>query len=324
MIVNSLVPNPTDKIKILAKTLDSHETACYINPSLVKDIQITIQHPQTPTKAEFKPIQFEDFDDSDDEDEEMPPNKRRKIDEDEEEEVKPKGEDETMEEGIPYRKVKSRSGSEWYPNILDNGRLTAFIPGTPGAGKSYLAAELIKLLPSDYDILLFTALEEDDGNFKQFGKRVHKIKMTPENLSRMSLANIRKVSKHPILLFDDIDKIRNREVEKWTFKVLEDALANGRGHKKHNGEGDIHTIVTSHALNDYRKTKYTLENSDYVAIFPGSTTRAQMDRLFDKIGLSKEMCERIYRAGKTCSVRRVIIHKVSPMYIIIGDTLSLI
>lgn len=327
MIVNSTTPPGNTKTKILAKTLDSHESACYIDPMSVREIQSSLKHPSSSKREEFKPIEESDFDDSDSEEEEMrryTPSKRRKIEYDDGKDDDGESGDDTSEEGIPFRKVKSHSGSEWYPNILDNGRLTAFIPGTPGAGKSYLAAELIKLLPSDYDILLFTALEEDDGNFKQFGKRVHKIKMTPENLCRMSLANIRKVSKHPILLFDDIDKIRNREVERWTFKVLEDALANGRGHKKHDGEGDIHTIVTSHALNDYRKTKYTLENSDYVAIFPGSTTRAQMDRLFDKIGLSKEMCERIYRAGKECSVRRVIIHKVSPMYIIIGDTISLI
>lgn len=218
----------------------------------------------------------------------------------------------------------SPSGEEWMPKILDNGRLTAFIPGNPGAGKSYLAADLIELLPSNYDILLFTALEEEDGNFSRFKKRLYKIKMTPENLKKLTLANIRKVSKNPILLFDDIDKIRDKAVEKLTFSILEDALANGRGHKHHDGEGDIHVIVTSHALNDYRKTKYTLENSDYVALFPGSTTYAQMKRLFEKMGLDKDLCDYVIKKGKEASVRRIIIHKVAPMYIIIGPLISLI
>lgn len=216
------------------------------------------------------------------------------------------------------------SGEEWYPSILDNGRLTVFIPGNPGAGKSYLAAELIETLPSNYDILLFTALEEEDGNFKAFKHRLYKIKMTEENLARMTLSEIRRVSRHPVLLFDDIDKIRDKKVERKVFELLEDALANGRGHVRHNGEGDVHVIVTSHALNDYRKTKYTLENSDYVALFPGSTTYAQLTRLFEKMGLSKELCDVVYEKGKKCSIRRIIIRKVTPMYIIIGDTITLI
>lgn len=216
----------------------------------------------------------------------------------------------------------SFSGEEWYPVI--NGRLTAFIAGNPGAGKSYLSKELIHLLPEHSEILLFTALEEEDGNFSEFGDRLYKIRMTPENLSRMTLTNIRKVCKNPILLFDDIDKIRDKSVEKIIFAILEDALANGRGHKKHDGEGDVHVIVTSHCLNDYRKTKYTLENSEYVAVFPQSTTYSQMRRLFDKIGLSKEICDQMVEMGRRGEVRKVIIHKVAPMYIIAGSLIFLI
>ena len=222
------------------------------------------------------------------------------------------------------REAWSPSGAEWYPEILENGRLTAFIAGNPGAGKSYLAKQLIQLLPEDYDILLFTALEEDDGNFKEFKDRLWKIRMEPEVLKTITLSAIRARSKHPILLFDDIDKIRDKTVEKLTFAILEDALANGRGHKKHNGEGDIHTIVTSHALNDYRKTKYTLENSDYVGVFPASTTKCQYDRMFQKLGLPQELCDFTYEMGKNGECRSVLIKKTAPMYLIASPFITLI
>lgn len=222
------------------------------------------------------------------------------------------------------REAKSVSGREWFPNILTNGRLTMFIAGNPGAGKSFLAKEMISLLPKDCDILLFTALEEDDGNFTEFGPRLHKIRMVPETLRKITLSEIRKRGKRPVLLFDDVDKIRNKEVEKLTFAILEDALANGRGHEKHDGVGDIHVIATSHALNDYRKTKYTLENSDYVGVFPQSTTYAQMQRLFEKIGLDKTLCDEVMRLGRRGEVRAVIVRKVAPMYIICGDVISLL
>ena len=222
------------------------------------------------------------------------------------------------------RIAESPSGAPWIPDVLSNGRLTMFIAGNPGAGKSYLAREMIENLPPNYDILLFTALEEEDGNFKDFGDRLFKIKMTPENLENITLSAIRARSAHPILLFDDIDKIRDKTVEKLTYALLEDALANGRGHRAHDGTGDIHTIVTSHSLNDYKKTKYTLENSDYVGLFPGSTTKAQYVRMFQKLGLPMELCDETYELGKRGDVRSIIIKKVAPMYIIYGHVIELI
>lgn len=226
--------------------------------------------------------------------------------------------------GEERRTGYSISGEEWYPNLKQFGRLTAFIPGNPGAGKSYLANELINLLPPDAEVLLFTALEEEDGNFESLKGRLYKIRMVPENLERLTLTEIRKRCRNPILLFDDIDKIRDKTVERLTFRILEDALANGRGHKRHDGKGDIHVIVTSHSLNDYKKTKYTLENSDYVAVFPQSTTYAQMKRLFEKIGLTKEMCDAVMKMGRDGVVRHVLIRKIAPMYIITGPIIELI
>ena len=235
----------------------------------------------------------------------------------------------SMIKGLGINPDKARrgvapSGEEWYPNVEGFGRLTVFIPGNPGAGKSYLANDFINLILPSSEVLLFTALEEEDGNFEGLKGRLYKIRMDTDNLDRLTLTQIRRMCKNPILLFDDIDKIRDKNVEKKTFALLEDALANGRGHKKHDGEGDIHVIVTSHSLNDYRKTKYTLENSDYVAVFPQSTTYAQMKRLFDKLGLSKELCDEVIQMGKNGLARRVIIKKVSPMYIIMGDIIELI
>lgn len=220
------------------------------------------------------------------------------------------------------REAFSPSGEPWYPNIYSH-RFTIFIPGNPGAGKSYLASDLINMFPRDHEIILFTALDEEDGNFDIFKDRMYKIRMEPENLEKINLTTIRKHCKHPILLFDDIDKIRDKRVEKLTYAILEDALANGRGHRKHDGVGDVHTVVTSHALNDYRKTKYTLENSDYIALFPGSTTYRQFETMFKKLGLSDELCKEMFDLGKK-GVRSIIIHKVSPMYLIAGPLIKLL
>ena len=223
------------------------------------------------------------------------------------------------------RPVSSLSGDDWVPCFEGVDRMTMFIAGNPGAGKSYLAKEMIKLMPKDYNILLFTALEENDGNFDDLDKEhLFKVRMEPDVLRSISLEEIRKRSKNTILLFDDVDKIRDRTVSALTFAIMEDALANGRGHEKHDGKGDLHVLCTSHALNDYKKTKYTLENSNYVALFPGSTTNRQMHTLFEKIGLDKELCNYMIRLGKRGAVRSIIIHKVAPMYIIFGHNIMLV
>lgn len=228
--------------------------------------------------------------------------------------------------GYGYKQgIQSFTGADWRPHF--NDRMTMFIAGTPGAGKSYLAKQMINLLPPDIEILLFTALDEKDGNFDELGKsRLFKIKMTPDVLGKISLAEIRKRSsgKQTILLFDDVDKIRDPKVQAATFAIMNDALANGRGHEKHDGNGDIHVLCTSHSLNDYQKTKYTFENSNYVALFPGTTPALQMYRMFDKLGLDKKLCQKMMRLGRSQEIRSVIIHKVVPMYMIYGNKIMLL
>ena len=228
-------------------------------------------------------------------------------------------------DGSTSKPESSITGAIWKPHL--NDRLTMFISGTPGAGKSYLAKEMINLLPDNLDILLFTALEEKDGNFDDIKKeRLFKVRMVPEILSSITLKAIREKAKSPqtILLFDDVDKIRDPKIQTLTFSIMNDALANGRGHEKHDGKGDIHVICTSHSTNDYKKTKYTFENSNYVALFPGTTPPLQMYRIFDKMGLDRDLCKHIIKLARQQKLRSVIIHKVVPMYIIFGDKIMLL
>lgn len=223
-----------------------------------------------------------------------------------------------------FARKKSKSGEAWLPNIHNNGRLTIFIAGNPGAGKSYLCKQLIELFPKDYDILLFTALDESDGNFDDLKDRINKVRMDPDNLMNITLPEIRLRSKHPVLLFDDIDKIRDKSVGSLTYSIMEDALANGRGHERHDGDGDVHVLMTSHSLNDFRKTKYSFENSDYVAVFPASTTFRQLKLLWEKMGLPMDLCAEVVKGSKNGEYRSVIIHKTTPMFIIMGNIIKLI
>lgn len=243
-------------------------------------------------------------------------------------------EDEEMEEGkdkgeeMAARIAQSISHEPWLP--IFNDRLTMFIGGIPGAGKSYLVKQMIGLLPDNIDILLFTALEEKDGNFDDLdkSKRLFKIKMTPEVLSQINLRALRERTRsegrQTILVFDDVDQMRDSRLSKMTLQIMNDVLANGRGHEKHDGDGDVHVLCTTHTLNNFVKTKYMFENSNYIALFPLSTPVLQMEMMFNKIGLDRKLCRYIIKYCNRHNIRSIIIHKTVPMYMIYGDKIRLL
>lgn len=211
--------------------------------------------------------------------------------------------------------------SDCAPNV---DRLTIFLPGNPGAGKSYFASQLIQRFPESYQILLFTSLEEEDSNFDSFRRRINKVRMEPDVLARINVRSLRERIPRGtdlITVFDDVDKISDKKLSKQVFSILEDLLANGRVHDKRRGcGGNIHVIATTHSLNDWLKTKYLTENCNYVALFPQSTTRMQLERLLSKLGLGKDMCDMLKDTGE----RVVLIHKTAPMFIIAGTSILLI
>lgn len=211
--------------------------------------------------------------------------------------------------------------SDYVPNV---DRLTIFLPGNPGAGKSYYASQLIQRLPLNTQILLFTSLDEFDSNFEPFRSRINKVRMHPDVLKKINVRSIRERiprDSDVVAVFDDIDKISDKKQSKLVFSILEDLLANGRIHDKRKGvRGNIHVIATTHSLNDWLKTKYLTENCNYVGLFPQSTTHIQLERLLSKLGLGKDMCKIIKDTGE----RVVVIHKTAPMFIMAGSSICLI
>lgn len=225
--------------------------------------------------------------------------------------------------------VVSPSGENWMPLFLENGRVTVFISGNPRCGKSYFAREIIDSLPEDAHIILFTALEEEDGHFKEWKKegRLTKITVKTENLKpleELTLTKIRSYADFPILLFDDVDTIKDEKLKRALFKLMNDVLANGRGHTKHDGTGDVHVICTSHSPNNYVQTKYTTENSEYIAIPPCGTTWKQYKTMMDKLGVPEDLQKLSFQEGKKGKFRFTIIKQTTPMYMIFGDTITLL
>ena len=194
-----------------------------------------------------------------------------------------------------------------HPIPIYGERLSYFIAGPPGCGKSTTAAEIISLFPR-MPVYLFTDLSEDDRAFK--GLPIRKMKMELSLLKELTPELLLSEGSCWVI-FDDIDKIRDKNVNKALVDLLDNIIANGRNH----GKGQINVIATSHSLADYRKTKYTIENSEYWVIFPNKTIRSQLLTLLKKMSLEKM---------DIFDQDRVFIHHAVPLFISTDSFISLI
>lgn len=186
-------------------------------------------------------------------------------------------------------------------------RLSFFIAGPPGCGKSVTTAQILSLFPNQIKYL-FTDIKEKDRAFA--GIDFRRVRMTKDILSKLTLDDLTKDG-DCWCVFDDIDKIRDPALNKILIALMDNIIANGRSHGGHT----INIIVTSHSLSDYKKTKYSIENCDYWIIFPNKTIKSQLVTLLKKIGLEK---------SDLSLYNRIIIHRSTPLFMITDFFITLI
>lgn len=195
-------------------------------------------------------------------------------------------------------------GTDFLPLLGE--RLSFFIAGPPGCGKSTTAADLLDTKPLK-NIYLFSDVSQDRA-FE--GVPVKRVIMTKDILERITLDDLCEEGDCWVI-FDDVDKIRDPTISKLTIRLLDNIVANGRSH----GGATINVIVTSHALNDYRNTKYSIENCDYWILYPSKTIKMQTERMLKKIGIEKEP---IYDED------RLIVHHSVPQFLIGGSAIRML
>lgn len=201
------------------------------------------------------------------------------------------------------------SGQILIPDLIPiyGERLAYFIAGPPGCGKSVTTAQILSFFPSQPKYL-FTDLDEKDRAFE--GLELRKVKMETPILETITLEKLTKDG-DCWCIFDDIDKIRDPKKSKVLLALMDNILANGRSHGKYN----INCIITSHSLNDYKRTKYAIENCNYWVIFPSKTMKNQIKTLLKKNG---------FDSLPILDLERVFFHRSSPNFIVTPFSISLI
>lgn len=177
-----------------------------------------------------------------------------------------------------------------------------YVAGPTGSGKSHWCAEYIKevIKQRKYkNIYIFSNLSEDPI--------LDKISPTPKriaiNENLIDPPILLNEMKDSIILFDDIDAIKDDKVRKSVQKLRDEANCEGRHYS-------IFALSTGHQLLNYKLTRNILADCNYITFFPRSGGDYWINQfLKNYCGCSKVEIEKIMNLPS----RWVCIKKTYPM-----------
>lgn len=229
-----------------------------------------------------------------------------------------------------------------------------FIVGASNSGKSFLAADIIKFDqrkrkgflfsklfndPAFKDLIIPSSDDEDEDQvpkeplledrniigqlnrrkeIKKLKKkqkklkpsqRFHHIKIsTEENLMDVPQREDLTIPEGRILLFDDIDTFRtNTGISEYLREYCDDILECGR-------KNNLSVIRTCHELRGHKKTKKSLNEAEWIILFPSTNQMLSNKFLKDSLGLLKFERENIVH--KAARNRYMCIKQSAPLAVL--------
>jgi hypothetical protein len=120
----------------------------------------------------------------------------------------------------------------------------------------------------------------DDPAFKKNIREYIKIDINHPDFLSLSWTDF----KHSIVIFDDVTAIEDDNIQKHILKIQKSILQNAR-------KSEIISVSIGHTLQDYIRTKYILDESVYVTVFPQSDYDAVRNLFLNKFGFTREKTE---------------------------------
>ena len=208
------------------------------------------------------------------------------------------------------------------PLIGSGGRFDRSIAlfGASGAGKSFLAKQVMQLDAHRRPCVVFSKIR-DDPSLKEIGEQ--KLHDGKSRLIQVPLFCDQDLLDLPadddlkgcICFFDDIDSLMGERAE--FMRVYRDALLESGRHK------DITVLSTSHILRNYAKTRVLLNECEHAILFPNSNRRAADVFLKDRLGMDSSERKHLINRAST-SGRHLAIKQSNPMAMIHGQGVILL
>ncbi len=188
------------------------------------------------------------------------------------------------------------------PNIEDERVDRLMINGLTGCGKSYFAGnyveDLLKLWPEKRLILISPVC--DDKAYEGLDPICIDLLDDDEEVPEIEQL------KDSVVVFDDVDSLSNEKKLKKLKALMKQTLQRGR-------HLNIDTLVCGHVLMDGPSTKYLINESNKLIMYPqGGNFKQQETMLKTYMGYDKETIRRIINSDS----RWVLIHKEVPQYIL--------
>lgn len=197
--------------------------------------------------------------------------------------------------------IEEEAKFQHIPNKKAN-REVLYCAGPSGSGKSTYTKNYIKQLLKNnkkLDVFLFSPFKEDPSLDDIKPQRIKIDESLVDNpIKPEDLAN-------SVVIFDDIDSIKNKEIRKAIYELLNQCLEIGR-------HFDIHVIQTNHILCANNDTKRILNEAHHITFFPHSGSISTLGRLCEAYGgIDKEQLKKIRKTES----RWATIHKNYPTVI---------
>ena len=173
--------------------------------------------------------------------------------------------------------------------VKEKERMTLFVAGESGAGKSYFVREYAKrynkMFPKN-DIYLISYLEQDE-TLDEFKKIIRLNAFQQEFLDECLDIDLNKEFKDSLVIFDDIDSVINKKTKEKIYGLLNKMLRIGRHY-------NISTCYAGHELYASPELKLILNESQTITFFPKFLNFRKLKYLLEVyFGLSKKQIERI-------------------------------
>lgn len=187
-----------------------------------------------------------------------------------------------------------------------------FIAGASGSGKSYYTAnyaeEYTKMYP-DNKIYLFSRVLDDErlDNIEKLQRIVINDELIDDPIMTEELAN-------SLVIFDDIDTIKNEELKNEIMHMRQDILEIGR-------HPNIYCISTAHMLTNYKETRSLLNESNEVIFFPKSSGTKQIKYFLQShAGMGSKDIKKVFNLKS----RWVMLSKNYPQFILSEKSIYLV
>lgn len=179
-----------------------------------------------------------------------------------------------------------------------------YISAPSGSGKSTFIGLYLNELRKKYKdrpIYLFSRIEEDEPLDKYDPIR---IPLEREYFDEEPLSP--EEFRGSIIIFDDIDTLKDKPLLKYIQSFRDDLLECGR-------HFDITTISTTHQITNYLSTRTLLNEAQAVVLFPKCSGQYQLKGFLERyMGFDKEQIEKVRKLPS----RWIFMYKEFPMYIV--------